>query len=95
MEEGVVYPNMDFILNLTPTDKTASSHMLSSGDPACSDATSNSTYCTVTVSRDVYIISVNLTNDLGSTINSSTFDSEFVYLGMRYGKSQSLHANCF
>ncbi|CAI8036846.1 hypothetical protein GBAR_LOCUS20640 [Geodia barretti] len=75
MEEGVVYPNMDFILNLTPTDKTASSHMLSSGDPACSDATSNSTYCTVTVSRDVYIISVNLTNDLGSTINSSTFDT--------------------
>ena len=72
----MVYPNMDFILSLTPTDETASSHMLSSGDPACSDATSNSTYCTVNVSRDVYIISVNLTNDLGSTINSSTFDSE-------------------
>ncbi|CAI8054133.1 hypothetical protein GBAR_LOCUS29578 [Geodia barretti] len=75
MEEGVVYPNMDFILNLTPTVETASSHTLSSGDPACSDATSNSTYCTVNVPRDVYIISVNLTNDLGSTINSSTFDT--------------------
>ena len=24
MEEGVVYPNMDFILSLTPTDETAS-----------------------------------------------------------------------
>ncbi|CAI8013188.1 hypothetical protein GBAR_LOCUS8398 [Geodia barretti] len=75
MEEGVVYPNMDFILSLTPTDETASSHMFSSGDPACSDVTSYSTYCNVNVPRDVYIISVNLTNDLGSAINSSTFDT--------------------
>ena len=76
MEEGVVYPNMDFILSLTPTDETASSHMLSLGDSACSDATSRSTYCTLNVPRDVYIISDNLTNDLG---NSSTFDSELYF----------------
>ena len=74
----MVYPNTDFILNLTSTDKTASSHMLTSEDPACSDATSDSTYCTVNVTRDVYIISVNLTNDLGSTMSSNKFDSEFV-----------------
>ena len=70
---------MDFILSLTPTDETASSHTLSSGDPACSDATSRSTYCTVNIPRDVYIISVNLTNDLGSTINSYQSDSELYY----------------
>ena len=75
----MVYPNMDFILNLTPTDETASSHVFSSGDPACSDATFDGTYCTVNVRRDVYIISVNLTNDLGSTINSYIFDSELCY----------------
>ena len=85
MEEGVVYPNMDFILSLTPTDETASSHTLSSGDPARSDATSYSTYCTVNVSRDVYIISVNLTNDLGSAINSSTFDSELCFIASYLG----------
>ena len=79
MEEGVVYPNMDFILSLTPTVETASSHTLSSGDRACSDATSRSTYCTVNVSRDVYIISVNLTNDLGSTTNSYQSDSKLYY----------------
>ena len=76
MEEGVVYPNMDFILSLTPTDVTASSLMLHSGDPPCSDATSNNTICTVNVPRDIYIISVNLTNDLGSTMNSGNFDSK-------------------
>ena len=75
----MVYPNMDFILSVTPTDETASSHMLSLGDSACSDATSRSTYCTLNVPRDVYIISVNLTNDLGSAINSSTFDSELCF----------------
>ena len=80
----MVYPNMDFILSLTPTDETASSHTLSSGDPARSDATSYSTYCTVNVSRDVYIISVNLTNDLGSAINSSTFDSELCFIASSY-----------
>ena len=72
----MVYPDTDFILSLTPTDKTASSHMFSSGDPACSDVTSRSTYCNVTVPRDDYIISVNLTNDLGSAMSSNKFDSE-------------------
>ena len=75
----MVYPDTDFILSLTPTDETASSHMFSSGDSACSDATSDSTNCTVNVSRDVYIISANLTNEIGSTINSSQFDSELCY----------------
>ncbi|CAI8015503.1 hypothetical protein GBAR_LOCUS9598 [Geodia barretti] len=77
-EEGVVYPDTDFILSLTPTDETASSHMFSSGDPACSDVTSDSTYCNVNVPRDVYIISANLTNEIGSTMNSNQFDTRAV-----------------
>ena len=75
----MVYPDTDFILSLTPTDETASSHMFSSGDSACSDATFRSTYCNVNVTRDVYTISVNLTNDLGSAMSSSQFDSELCY----------------
>ena len=75
----MVYPDTDFILSLNPTDESASSHMFSSGDPACSDVTSNSTNCIVTVRRDVYIISANLTNDIGSTINRNKIDSELYY----------------
>ena len=77
-ENGVVYPNIEFILDLNFTAEPVSSLTLSSGDPACSDITSESTSCNVTVPRDVYNVSVTLNNDIGSAMNNIMIDSEFI-----------------
>ena len=73
-ENGVVYPNIEFILGLIPI----SSLTLSSGDPTCSDITRGSTSCNVAVPRDVYDVSVTLNNDIGSAMNNIIIDSEFI-----------------
>ena len=73
-ENGVVYPNIEFILGLIPI----SSLTLSSGDPTCSDITLGSTSCNVAVPRDVYNVSVTLNNDIGSAMNNIIIDSEFI-----------------
>ena len=69
---------MKSTLNLLPTDETLSSVLLPSGDSACSDTTTGSTNCSLTVQfpKDIYNVSVSLTNDIGSVMNSSVFDSE-------------------
>ena len=71
-EKGVVYPNMEFMLRLTTPDETISGPVSYS----CQGASSDRSNCSVTLPRDVYCVSVNLTNDLGSAMNNSTFDSE-------------------
>ena len=75
-DKGVVYPNVKSTLDLL--DETLSSVPLPSGDPACSDTTPGSTNCSLTVQfpKDIYNVSVSLTNTFGSTMNSSMFDSE-------------------
>ena len=57
-------------------DETLSSVSLPSGDSACSGTTPGSTNCSLTVLKDIYNVSVSLTNTFGSTMNSSMFDSE-------------------
>ena len=44
------------------------------GFTICSDVTD--TICTVDLPRDVYNISITQSNDIGSTVDSSIFDSE-------------------
>ena len=44
------------------------------GSTICSDVTDTS--CTVDLPRDVYNISITQSNDIGSTVDSSIFDSE-------------------
>ena len=79
---------MKSTLDLLPTDETLSSVSLPSGDPACSDTTTGSTNCSLTVwvPKDIYNVSVSLTNDIGSVMNSSVFDSELAssYIGYKY-----------
>ena len=73
-DKGVVYPKVESTLDLL--DETLSSVSLPSGDPACSGTTPGSTNCSLTVPKDIYNVSVSLTNTFGSAMNSSVFDSE-------------------
>ena len=77
---------MKSTLHLYPTNETLSSVSLPSGDPACSGTTPGSTNCSLTVLKDIYNVSVSLTNDIGSVMNSSVFDSELAssYIGYKY-----------
>ena len=62
-EEGVVYPgDVEVVVQVN-------------GSTICSEVTDTS--CTVDLSRDVYNISITQSNDIGSTVDSSIFDSEF------------------
>ena len=45
------------------------------GSTICSGVTDTS--CTVDLPRDVYNISITQSNDIGSTVDSDIFDSEF------------------
>ena len=62
-EEGVVYPG-DVVVDVQVN-----------GSTICSGVTDTS--CTVDLPRGVYNISITQSNDIGSTVNSSMFDSEF------------------
>ena len=67
MEEGVVYPgDVEVVLKLN------------NGPIICSDVTDANISCTVTLPRDVYNISITQSNDIGSTVDSASFDSECV-----------------
>ena len=78
LEKGVVYPNGELSLNLTLTNKTNSTLM--SQDNPCTNVTAADTNCTVTLPRGVYIITVTQSNDNGSTVDSSLFDSKCIAL---------------
>ena len=67
MEEGVVYPgDVEVIMELN------------NGPIICYEVTAADTSCTVTLSRDIYNISITQSNDIGSTVDSASFDSECV-----------------
>ena len=67
MDEGVVYPgDVEVVLKLN------------NGPVICSDVTVADTSCTVTLPRDIYNISITQSNDIGSTVDSASFDSECV-----------------
>ena len=45
----------------------------------CSDVTAGDTSCTATItSNEIYIVILNVFNDLGSTITTRAFDCEFI-----------------
>ena len=52
------------------------------GSTICSDVTAADTSCTVDLPRGVYSISINQSNDIGSTVDSGIFDSEFCVIAM-------------
>ena len=62
-EEGVVYPGDVEVV-------------VEANEYICSDVTDTS--CTVDLPRDVYNISITQSNDIGSTVDSDIFDSEFL-----------------
>ena len=65
VEEGVVYlGDVEVIVELN------------NGPIICSDVTDADTSCTVTLPRDIYNISITQSNDIGSTVDSASFDSE-------------------
>ena len=49
---------------------------LNNGPVLCPLLTVADTSCTVTLSRDVYNISITQSNDIGSTVDSRVFNSE-------------------
>ena len=65
--EGVVYPG-EVLVNVELQSQ------LDSDSIACSVETDTSTSCTAIITRDVYTVTVNQTNDFGSTVNISNFD---------------------
>ena len=68
-----MYPNMKFMLEIE-SDTTVLN--LISDDPGCSNVNVAGTTCNVTLIKDSYSISVILTNDLGSTMDSKTIESK-------------------
>ena len=63
-EKGVVYPgDVEVVVQVN-------------GSTICSGVTAADTSCTVDLPRDVYNISITQSNDIGSTVNSSIFDSK-------------------
>ena len=53
---------------------------LNNGPIICSDVIVADTSCTVTLPRDIYNISITQSNDIGSTVDSASFDSECILL---------------
>ena len=53
---------------------------LNNGPIICSEVTAADTSCTVTLPRDIYNISITQSNDIGSTVDSASFDSECALL---------------
>lgn len=70
-ENGVVYPTVELDLKLTSTDEVARSE-----DDVCSSVTATDTRCSVSLPRGVYNVTLTQSNEIGSTVNSSLFDSE-------------------
>ena len=68
-----MYPNMKFMLEIESHTTILN---LTSGDPRCSNVTVAGTTCNVALIKDSYSISVTLTNDLGSTMDSKTIESK-------------------
>ena len=65
-KKGVVYPGDTKMVVVLTNEPTLRSHV-----------TAVDTSCNVTLPRDVYNISITQSNDIGSTVNSGLFDSEF------------------
>jgi hypothetical protein len=78
-EQGVVYPNMKFMLEIESNTTVLT---LTSGNPGCSNVTAAGTTCNVTLTKDSYSISVTLTNDLGSTMDSITIESKCYFMNL-------------
>ena len=70
-----MYPNVELSLNLTLTNET---NTQMSQENSCADVTAADTNCTVTLPRGIYIITVTQSNDNGSTVDSSLFDSKCI-----------------
>ena len=62
---------MELDLKLTSTNEVARSE-----DDVCSTVTATDTSCSVPLPRGVYNVTLTQSNDIGSTVNSSLFDSE-------------------
>lgn len=70
----MVYADVEFSLEFVHINEMVTNIRLTSGDPACSYLIATGIICTVNLPRGVYNISINQTNQLGSTVATDVLD---------------------